>query len=426
MPGGRTLAEWLAYQETLHPRSIDLGLERVRVVAERLALLPPAGRTAIVGGTNGKGSTASILAALGQTHGLRVGLFTSPHLLRYQERIRVNGKEVPDAALCAAFAEIEAARGHDSLTYFEFNTLAALLVFRAAGVELTVLEVGLGGRLDATNLVDADVAVLCSVAMDHRDWLGDTLEAIGTEKAGIFRAGKPVILGDARMPATVTDALVALGCRPLIAGTHFAWRVRTDGRWDLHGASLDFDALPRPALEGAIQYRNAAVAVAALRVLLAPRLAEPQAIGAALQDVRLPGRLQFVAGPVEWVFDVAHNEAAAAVLAAELRARPVRGRTLAVFAVLSDKDADAVAAQLDALIDHWLLCALPGPRALAPEQLRQRMGVLRGECELAGDVAAAVARASVLAREGDRIVVCGSFLTVGPALEARQLYSALR
>jgi dihydrofolate synthase / folylpolyglutamate synthase len=422
MSAGRMLAEWLAYQETLHPRSIDLGLERVRVVAERLALLPPAGRTVIVGGTNGKGSTASILAALGQAHGLRVGLFTSPHLLRYQERIHVDGKEVPDAALCAAFAEIEAARGQESLTYFEFNTLAALLVFRAADVALTVLEVGLGGRLDATNLVDADVAVLCSVAIDHRDWLGDTLEAIGAEKAGIFRAGKPVILGDARMPATVTAALVALACRPQIAGTHFAWRVRPDGRWDLNGAGLDFNALPPPALEGEIQYRNAAVALAALRVLLAPREPEPQAIAIALANVRLPGRLQFAAGPVEWVFDVAHNEAAAAVLAAELKARPVRGRTLAVFAVLGDKDAGAVAAQLDGLVDHWLLCALPGPRALAPEELRQRMGVLRGGSEFSGEVAAAVARASEMAQEGDRVVVCGSFHTVGPALEARRLY----
>jgi len=422
MPSGRTLAEWLAYQETLHPRSIDLGLERVRVVAERLGLLPPAGRTAIVGGTNGKGSTSVLLAELGQAHGLKVGLFTSPHLLRYQERIRINGTEVRDAALCAAFTEIEAARGQDSLTYFEFNTLAALLVFRAAGVDLTVLEVGLGGRLDATNLVDADVAVLCSVAMDHRDWLGDTLESIGREKAGIFRAGKSVVLGDARMPSTVTDALVALGCRPQIAGTHFAWRVHGDGRWDIHGGGLDYDGLPPPALEGAIQYRNAAVALAALRVVLAPQAAQPQSIAAALLAVRLPGRLQFVAGPVEWVFDVAHNEAAAAVLATELRARAVRGRTLAIFAVLGDKDVPAVAAQLDGLVDHWLLCALAGPRALAPEELRARMGSVRGEVELAGDVAAAVARANALAHAGDRVVVCGSFHAVGPALEARRIY----
>ena len=418
---GRTLAEWLAYQETLHPHSIDLGLERVRVVAERLALLPPPGRTAIVGGTNGKGSTAAMLAELAQAHGFRVGLFTSPHLSRYEERVCVDGAEVQDTALCAAFTEIEAARGAETLTYFEFNTLAALLVFRAAEVDATVLEVGLGGRLDATNLVDADVAVLCSVAMDHREWLGDTLEAIGTEKAGIFRAGKPVILGDSRMPDSVTQALVALGCRPQIAGTHFAWRVRPDGRWDLHGAGLDYNALPPPALEGAIQYRNASVAVAALRAMIAPREPETQAIAAALRAVRLPGRLQFASGPVEWVFDVAHNEAAAAVLAAELRSRPVRGRTIAVFAVLGDKDAAAVAAQLDAVVDHWLLCSLNGPRALPSDELRQRMGTLRAASELAGDVSAAVARAGAIARQGDRVVVCGSFHTVGPALKARRL-----
>jgi dihydrofolate synthase/folylpolyglutamate synthase len=421
MPAGRTLAEWLAYQETLHPRTIDLGLERVRVVAERLALLPPAGRTAIVGGTNGKGSTSAMLAELAQAHGLRVGLFTSPHLARYQERICVNGAEVEEATLCAAFAEIEAARGAETLTYFEFNTLAALLVFRAAGVDATVLEVGLGGRLDATNLVDADVAVLCSVAMDHSEWLGDTLEAIGREKAGIFRAGKPVILGDARMPDSVTQALVGLGCRPQIAGTHFAWRVRPDGSWDLHGAGLDFNALPPPSLQGSIQYRNASVAVAALRALIAPREPEPQAIAGALRAVRLPGRLQFVSGPVEWVFDVAHNEAAAAVLAAELRARPARGRTISVFAVLGDKDAAAVAAELNDVVDQWLLCSLDGPRALPAEELRQRMGRLRAKSELAGDVAAAVARATALAEEGDRVVVCGSFHTVGPALKARRL-----
>lgn len=422
MSGGRTLAEWLAYQETLHPLSIDLGLERVRAVATRLALLPPAGRTAIVGGTNGKGSTATLLAAMGQAHGLRVGLFTSPHLLRYQERIRINGDEVTDAALCAAFEQIEAARAPESLTYFEFNTLAALLVFRGAGVDLTVLEVGLGGRLDATNLIDADVAVLCSVAMDHRDWLGDTLEAIGTEKAGIFRAGKPVVLGSAQMPATVTNALAALGSRALVAGEDFDWRVHDDGRWDLHGAGLDCKSLPPPGLMGDIQYRNAATALAALRALIAPRPADLPAIHSALREVRLAGRLQFVAGPVEWVFDVAHNEAAAAVLAAQLHARPVPGRTLAVFAALADKDVGAVAAQLDPLVDHWLLCTLPGSRALEPGELQRRMGKLRGTSELAGEVAAATALAAARAQVGDRVVVCGSFHTVGPALEARRLY----
>jgi dihydrofolate synthase / folylpolyglutamate synthase len=422
MAAPRTLADWLAYQQALHPLSIDLGLERVRAVAERLALLPPAGRTAIVGGTNGKGSTASLLAALARAHGAHVGLFTSPHLLRYQERISIDGAEAGAGQLCDAFAQIEAARGRETLTYFEFNTLAALLLFRAGRVDTTVLEVGLGGRLDATNVVDADVAVLCSVGLDHREWLGDTLELIGAEKAGIFRPGRPVVLGEAQMPATVTRAVTALGCRPLVAGVDFRWQLHADGSWDLEFEDTHFRGLPPPALAGQIQYRNAAVALAAFRVLRAPRAPEPGASARALQAVALPGRLQFVPGPVEWVFDVAHNEAAAAVLAAELRRRPAPGRTLAVFGMLGDKDVAAVAAQLDPLVAHWLLCTPEGPRALPAAELQRRLGRVHGDTEPAGDVAAACTRAAALARPGDRVLVCGSFHTVGPALQARRLY----
>src|SRR5260221_8765614 len=210
MPAVRTLADWLIYQQELHPSSIDLGLERVSAVARRLERLPPPGRSVIIGGTNGKGSTATLLAELGRAHGARVGLFTSPHLLRYQERIAIDGVEAGDAALVAAFERIEAARDGISLTYFEYNTLAALALFRSANVELTILEVGLGGRLDATNVVDADVAVLCSVGFDHRDWLGETLEAIGAEKAGIFPHGRPAILGSTQLPATPSSALATL------------------------------------------------------------------------------------------------------------------------------------------------------------------------------------------------------------------------
>ncbi len=220
----------------------------------------------------------------------------------------------------------------------------------------------------------------------------------------------------------MTAAVSALGCQARVAGVDFNWRVHGDGSWDLHGAGLEFTRLPAPALSGAIQYRNAAVAVAALQVVLAPRVPSHAAIAVALRSVQLPGRLQFVPGTIEWVFDVAHNEAAAAVLAGELHARPVRGRTLAVFGVLADKNVRAVAAQLDSLVDHWLLCALPGPRSLTSEELRRRIGTVRGQAEIAGDVAAAVARAEQLAGAGDRILVCGSFHTVGPALQARRLY----
>lgn len=422
MGAGRTLEEWLSYQQSLHPRSIDLGLERVRAVAGRLALLPLAGRVAIVGGTNGKGSTAALLAALARAHGARTGLFTSPHLLRYHERMHVDGVEPDDAQLCAAFERIEAARGGESLTYFEFNTLAALLLFRAAAVEVTVLEVGLGGRLDATNIVDADVAVLCSVGLDHRDWLGDTLEQIGAEKAGIFRSGRTVVLGDAAMPATVAAKLAALEVKPLVAGADFSWQVHADGRWDYRADETELASLPPPALQGSIQYRNAAVALrsyAALQPAHPPRAA---AVAAALRSVALPGRMQFVPGEVEWVFDVAHNEAAAAVLAAELRSRPPRGRTLAVFGMLEDKDAHAVAAQLADVVDRWLLCTPEGARALGASALQERMGPVRGTSETLGDVAEACERAARLARPGDRVLVCGSFHTVGPALRARRLY----
>ena len=422
MSAGRTLAEWLSYQQDLHPQAIDLGLERVQTVAERLGLLPPAARTALVGGTNGKGSTASFLASMAQAHGEHVGLFTSPHLLRYQERITIDALEVQDGPLCDAFERIEAARGRESLTYFEFNTLAALLVFSAGRTDVTVLEVGLGGRLDATNIIDADVAVLCSIGMDHRDWLGDTLELIGAEKAGIFRPGRPVVLGNAQMPASVTGALARLGCRPLIAGQDFTWRIHDDGCWDYQAAGVAYLRLPPPALPGAIQYRNAAVALAAWTLLRAPQAPEPAALGTALRSVRLPGRLQFVAGAVEWVFDVAHNEQAAAILAGELRARPIRGRTIVVFGMLADKEVAAVAAQLTALVDHWLLCTLTGSRALTGAQLRGRIGAVRVPTELAGDVASATERAARLAQPGDRVLVCGSFHTVGPALQARQLY----
>ncbi|MGB8691994.1 MAG: bifunctional tetrahydrofolate synthase/dihydrofolate synthase [Steroidobacteraceae bacterium] len=427
-PPARALAEWLAYQQRLHPRSIDLGLERVSRVAQRLELLPlgaagsGAPRSVIVGGTNGKGSTAAFIAALAQAHGMRVGLFTSPHLLRYEERIRVNGEMISVPALVAAFEQIEAARGTESLTFFEFNALAALLHFRTERVQLAVLEVGLGGRLDATNIIDAEVAVLCSVGFDHRDWLGDTLEAIGREKAGIFRAGQTVVLGSREMPASVQDALRALACRTSVAELDFSFSRHADHSWDYRDALGAMVRLPAPALHGAIQYRNAATAIAAVRALLAPRALVPSAVARALRELQLPGRLQVIPGPVEWLLDVAHNEAAAAVLAAELRARPPPGHTIVILGMLNDKDVAAVGAQLDALVDRWLLCSIDEPRGLSAQQLCERLGALPGRYELLGSVGAGCARARASAAPGDRVVVCGSFHTVGPALQWLGLY----
>jgi dihydrofolate synthase/folylpolyglutamate synthase len=417
----RTLAEWLELQDSVHPRSIDLGLERVTRVARTLGVDSPPYRVITVGGTNGKGSVAAHAEALLEAAGVRAGLFTSPHLERYNERIRVAGAEVGDAELIEAFEHIEAARGATTLTFFEYNTLAALMIFARRGVRTAVLEVGLGGRLDATNLVAADVAVVVSVGLDHRDWLGDTLEAIGAEKAGIFRAGRPAILGTADMPASVFAAIAALGARPLVAGREFSWAVK-GARWSYRGPGLALEDLAPSHLPGSIQYRNAATALTAVAALAAvaplPRALDAATVNAALERVCLPGRLQVVAGAVEWILDIAHNEPAARVLAAHLGERPLAPgeRTLAVAGVLADKDAAGIGAALAPLIDEWIVCALPGARGGSAAELARRLALPAARLTLADSVERGCEIARRNARPGDRVVVFGSFHTVGPAL----------
>src|ERR1700733_6298562 len=365
----RTLAEWLALQERVHVRAIDLGLERVGTVARTLGVDRPGYRVITVGGTNGKGSTVATLEALLLALGLRVGALTSPHLLRYNERVHIGGREVSDAQLVDVFERIEAARGATTLTFFEYNTLAALLLFADAKVDVAVLEVGLGGRLDAVNLVAADVAVLCSVGFDHRDWLGDTLEAIGAEKAGIFRAGRPAVLGTPQMPASVYAAIEQLGARAVIAERQFSWEVDQNmdqHSWNYRGLQAEIPNLPAPRLAGLIQYRNTATALAAVESLLnasGPSLRCPplsrEVIAAALATGQLAGRFQIVPGSVEWILDVAHNEPAAQILRANLAAPFVAGRTLAVCGILQDKDATEIARVLANAVDVWIACALP-------------------------------------------------------------------
>ena len=431
----RTLAEWLALQEAVHPKSIDLDLTRVSAVARALALAPPAFAVITVGGTNGKGSIAAHLEALLTAHGARTGLFLSPHLLRYNERIRVAGSEVSDAALCEAFERIEAARGAVTLTFFEYNTLAALLIFTREAVEVAVLEVGLGGRLDATNLLHADVAVLASVGLDHRDYLGDTEELIGAEKAGIFRSGRPAVLGTPRMPASVFAAIARLGALPVVAERDFTWQQR-GSRWDYDGPGGTLRALPPSALGGSIQFRNAATALAALGSLGAAARAHPaaarfvrldvQRVGAALGAVRLPGRFQIVSGAVEWILDIAHNGPAAQVLASQLHERPLAGgaaaRTFAVIGVLTDKDAAAIGAALARVIDRWIVCALPGPRGGSAAQLAERLGLAPSAALLARSITEGCELARAAACPGDRVVVCGSVYAVGPALQWLRIY----
>ena len=420
----RTLAEWLALHESVHPKAIDMDLTRVATVAQALGLTAPRFRVITVAGTNGKGSTVVHAAALLRALGAATGTFTSPHFVRYNERIRVDGAEVGDAELIAAFERIEAARGATTLTFFEFNTLAALSVFAARRVDAAVLEVGLGGRLDATNLVDADVAVLTSVGFDHRDYLGDTLELIGAEKAGIFREQRPAVLGTADMPPSVFARIAALGARALIAGRDFSWQVRADG-WSYRGIKVRLGQLPAPLLAGSIQYRNAATAFAAVEALGLPAPLTAERARAALADVRLAGRMQIVSGPVEWILDIAHNEPAARVLAQHLRERPLpaaRGRTFAVMGVLRDKDAAGIAAALAGLIDAWIVCALPGARGGSAVELAGRLELADTSLTMATSVEAGCAMAAERATPGDRVVVFGSVYTVGPALQWLRIY----
>jgi dihydrofolate synthase / folylpolyglutamate synthase len=432
----RSLAEWLALQESVHPRTIDLSLERVAAVAHTLELATPAFPVITVGGTNGKGSVAAHAEALLRALGARTGLFTSPHLVRYNERIRIQGAEVGDAELIEAFERIEAARGATTLTFFEYNTLAALAVFARRAVDAAVLEVGLGGRLDATNLLAADVAVVASIGFDHRDYLGDSLESIGAEKAGIFRPGRPAVLGTAEMPASVFAAIAALGAQPLVAGRDFTWE-RAGERWSYRGLAVALENLRPPSIAGSIQYRNAATALAAVEALTgrigATRAAPPwsrvldeRTVNAALGEAALPGRFQVVPGPVEWILDIAHNEPASQVLAAQLRERPAPGavgsRTLAVVGVLADKDAAGIAARLAPLVDEWIVCALPGPRGGSAREIAERLQPPTESLTLADSVTAGCEIARTRARPGDRVVVFGSFYVVGPALEWLRIY----
>jgi dihydrofolate synthase / folylpolyglutamate synthase len=423
----RSLEQWLAYQQGTHAVSIDLSLERVREVAGRLGLLDKLCPAVVVAGTNGKGSTAATLAALLQACGQHVGLFTSPHLVRYNERVQIDGAAVSDAALVAAFERIEAARGAVTLTFFEYNTLAALEVFRHAALGAMVLEVGLGGRLDAVNIIDADVAVLCSIGFDHREWLGSTLEQIGAEKAGIFRRGQNVVLGSAAMPDSVWRITRELECRVWTAERQFSWRIHGDdsarASWDYRSELCTLQDLPAPALAGAVQYRNSSSALTALQLLAVTGACDPRPIAQGLTRVALPGRFQIVPGEVEWILDVAHNEPAAAVLAAALAARRCEGETYAIAGMLADKDVAAVARTLDPLIDHWLLAGIDDePRGLTAAALQARLPPLRGSVELATDTRVACARARERSGPRDRVIVFGSFYVVGPALQWLGLY----
>jgi dihydrofolate synthase/folylpolyglutamate synthase len=347
-----------------------------------------------------------------------VGTFTSPHLVDYRERIRVDGEWVSAASLIAAFERIADALEGESLTFFEFNTLAALLVFESAAPDCIVLEVGLGGRLDAVNLVDADVAVVVSVSLDHVEWLGSDVEEIGREKAGIFRTARPAICGMKTPPRSLVGVAESIDAPLRILGRDFRAEECSGGTWDYADRIGALRGLPMPALAGVTQVANAATALAALRELAARLPLDRAAIEHGLREMRLPGRFQRVAAEqgFEWVLDVAHNADAAAALAANLARWPVPGRTYAVCGMLSDKDIPAVLRALRPRVDRWFAASTDGPRGLGDAALVARAREVGIEMEPAGTVEQAMRRAAGVANAGDRVVVFGSFHTVGPAL----------
>lgn len=426
-PDPLTFEQWLARIEGLHPSGIELGLERVGRVAERLFGTPspkPAAVTFVVGGTNGKGSACAMLEAIAVAAGYRVGCYTSPHLLRFNERVRVDGRDADDAALVARFEQVEAARhgpdGATPLTYFEFTTLAALALFAAADLDVAILEIGLGGRLDAVNLVDADCAVLMMIDLDHKDWLGDTREAIGREKAAIMRAGRAAVLADPDPPASVLDHAEAIGADLWRFGTDFRYET-FDRQWTWHGRGQRRGGLAHPAIRGANQLLNAATVLAALETQR-ERLTVPiQAIRQGLARVALPGRFQVLPGQPTIILDVGHNPQAAFHLKRNLDAMGFHPRTWAVFGMLADKDIAAVVAQLAGHVDHWICCGLQGPRALQAEALAAIVREVIDRAEARATVVveptpgAGLNRARSEAEAADRILVFGSFLTVADA-----------
>jgi dihydrofolate synthase/folylpolyglutamate synthase len=412
----RTLAAWLEYIERQHPSAIALGLERV---AEALRRLDVGLRCPVVtvGGTNGKGSVCAMLESILGCAGYRVGLYTSPHLLRYNERVRMDGREAEDAALCDAFDAVERARGNVQLTYFEFGTLAAAWLFARQGLDAAVLEVGLGGRLDAVNVLEPDCAVLTSIGIDHVEFLGGTREAIGREKAGILRAAKPAVVADPEPPRSVLEGATAIGARLLLLGKDFGY-VRKAAQWSYWGPQGKRHNLAHPALRGAMQLRNASAALAALDTLGDRLPISMQDVRRGLATVRLAGRFQVLPGRPQIILDVAHNPEAAQTLAENLAESGYAPETIAVLGMLRDKDIAGVVRAVSPRITRWHLCGLGGPRGASARELADVVQHVNAKSRVVLHETAvqALAGAQSEATPDDKIVVFGSFLTVAAAM----------
>ena len=419
MPAPATLDEWLAHCERLHPKSIDLTLDRVRAVRDRMGLqfrVP----VVSVAGTNGKGSSCAMLEAIALGAGYRVGLYIKPHLVHFEERCRVNGRSLPADELLPHFAAVEAARGEISLSYFEFTTLAIMRALALAELDVVILEVGLGGRFDAVNAIDADCALITSIDLDHMDYLGPDRESIGFEKAGILRAGRPAVVSDPMPPASLLRHAQDIGADLWLSGRDFGHGGDRQ-QWSWQGRGRRYHALAYPALRGANQLLNASGVLAVFEALRERLPIDAQAVRRGLATVELQGRFQIVPGQPVLVLDVAHNPQAAAALAFNLDQMGFYPRTHAVFGAMRDKDIPGMVARLAPLIDAWYLCDLPLPRAADADELAALLqpGLAPGAAAPSrhANPAAALRAALAAADPADRIVVFGSFLCVGGVLK---------
>jgi dihydrofolate synthase/folylpolyglutamate synthase len=407
------LQDWLSWQETLHSSEIDLGLERVGRVADSLACCSPAPVVVSVAGTNGKGSSVALLEAVYRRAGYRVGVYSSPHLIDYNERIRVDGEPVDEPTICAAFARIDSVRGDSPLTYFEFGTLAALCIFSDENLDVVILEVGLGGRLDAVNIVDADVALITAIGIDHCEWLGNDRDAIAREKAGIMRSGKAAVCADSDPTQSLLAVAQSGGAEFFRLGVDF--HVSESGRlWHWQGRASRLRNLPGPALAGAHQLANAAGVLMVVEYLQSRLQVGRGAIEAGLKWVCLPGRIQRLPGAVEQVLDVSHNALAAQALADALRQTPVAGRTFLLLGMMADKDIVAFVQPLLSVADCWYTTGLQTTRAASGEALAGMIApyVRDKRLQAFSSVAEAAAGLKENVKNGDRILVCGSFHTV--------------
>ena len=415
----KTLDDWLAHCEQLHPKTIDMGLDRVRAVAERMGLRFDC-PVFTVAGTNGKGSTCAMLEAILTQAGFRTGLFTSPHLVRFEERCRIRGQNVDAADLIAAFARVESARAEISLTYFEFTTLAILDTLARAGLDAVILEVGLGGRLDAVNIIDTDCAIITSIDIDHAELLGDTREKIGFEKAGILRTGRPAIVSDPVPPQSVIDRATEIGADLWLLGRDFNYSGDKQ-QWAWAGRGRRYAGLAYPALRGANQLINASGVLAALTAMRQQLPVTAQAVRNGLALVDLPGRFQVVPGQPALVLDVAHNPHSVAALALNLDAMGFYPTTHAVFGAMADKDLTPMLHRMDPLVDRWYFADLPTPRAASGAALQAAWQALTQRKDASSAVFSqpldALHAAAAKAQAADRIVVFGSFYTVGGVLE---------